>query len=300
MSLRKVSAVTTDHEWKVNFVSGQDEICKAAGINDLAVFFDYADHKESIFVEHRAKPYGLQAFVEFANLECSGKPPDSHRYLLSPLTIELRTIINKDPKKNQRPQIQGYLKIGSSFVHGAAAREGLGLGVEVQQITIGMKAMEYVGKYSKFQTEATSKHQEAQFSSEQKEKYEDVYTEYLQMMRLKNQKAIDSKRGELEKLEERFSLAAIKKVRAAAKMELDFEERKEEAKKDTEKKIHDLESRNSSALTSVGCMLARVHCRISLLRQRECEGEAEEGKGGGGQVSGAADQGAGGKTANRT
>ena len=281
-------------------MTGADEIYKAAGINDLYVFFDYASRKEDLFVEHLVKPYKLESFVDFAKLECE-KGMGNHRYLLSPLNIELRTVINKDPKKNMHPQITAELKIGSTFgyVPGKGRKESLALGVEVQQITIGMKAMEFVGMYSKFQTEALSQYQEKQFTEEQRGKYEDVYGAYIYALRHKNQKALDAKRSELENMEERFSVTAIKKVRVAAKLELDFEERKEEVKKETEKKVKDLESQQSSTISSIGCTFPPLHTS-SLLRQLQFKGETAQGKGRGCQVQGGAHKRAGGEASGRT
>ncbi len=237
-------------------MAGSDEIFKVAGVSGLSTYFDYADRKESLFVEHVVSPYNIKSFVEFAKKECE-KASEAHHYLLSPLNIELRAILNKEPKKNRNPQIQAHLKIGSTFDSAptsGGARERLALGIDVQQITIGMKLMEFVGMYSKFQTEAVSGYQAQQLSEEQKSAYDDVYSAYLHGMQQKSQKAVEAKRAELEKLEDMFSLNAIKKVRVANRLELDFEERQEEMRKDTEKRIKEMRSIQSSTLTSVGCI----------------------------------------------
>ena len=283
ITLKKIMGVTTDREWHTKFVAGSDEIYKFAAVKGLSTFFDYADRREELFVEHQVKTYNLKSFVEFAKHECEKGFEARHSYLLSPLNIELRAIINKEPKKSLKPQIQAHLKVGMSFdvaTIPAGTKERLALGVDVKQISIGMKAMEFVGMYSKFQAEALAANQETKLTEEQKERYDEEYCAYINAMRQKNQKATDAKRAELEKLEEGFALNAIKKVRVANKIVMDFEEHQEELKKDTEKRVKEMQSIKSSALTSVGCMrVALTNWVGSVLREFEFEGEAEEGAG---------------------
>jgi hypothetical protein len=94
-------------------------------------------------------------------------------------------------------------------------------------------------------------YQEITFSKEQREVYKAIYQDYIYNMKSGDKQRQAERRIELTKMEEKFSLVAVKRIRMAGRLEIDFEQRKEEAKKKAEKMIKDLEGKKSSAFTSV-------------------------------------------------
>jgi len=251
--VNKISAVTTDDDWKIKFVADAEQVHKSAGIRGFSLFFNYAEKEEKVFAEHiTGKPGDLKAFIDFAQNECS-KGSLTNRYVLAPLDIELRLILNKDPKKNMAPQVMAALKIGSTFEPQKQAEissQHFAVNVEMQQIPLAMKLLEYTGMYSKFQTGVLAEYQKNTFTEDEKSNYVKIYRNYLTLLRNNKEKDANSKRDELAKLEERFSLTAIRKIRIAERLEMDFDEKKEEAKKKTDELVKTMENQKTSTMTS--------------------------------------------------
>ena len=270
--LKRASAITTDRDWNFKFIENADEIHKAACLRNLSFFFDYNDNKKDVFIENIRDDSSLKAFSEFALLECNRSR--SNRYVLNGLNMDLRLVLNKEPKKNANPQLRAELKIGGGFDQSPKSKSSPEIGhmefnIETQQITIGMKLIEYAGMYSKFQTGVLSKYKYKRFSKEQRILYADVYIPYLTAIRKKQEKAIQVKRDELEKLELEYSLDEIKRIRIATKKALELEEKHEIMKMETEKKVKELENMKSSSMTSFKSFFGSSSAKEKIQKAKE-------------------------------
>jgi len=263
--IKKLGVVTTDENWQVKYVESEEQMHKKAILEGLSGFFNYSEKKEDVFMEHLTQKNDLQSFIDFAFKECT-ETNDKNRYITYPFNTELCFIHNKDPKKNKKPQIWASLKIGGNPT--ASIKNHFGFNIELEQVSIGMKILEYTGMYSKFQTGVLANYQDTSFSKEQMEEYKILYKDYIYSMRSEDKQRQAERRIELAKVEEKYSLAAVKRIRMAARLEIDFEFRKEEAKKKTEKMVKDLEGKKSSSVTFVK----------SLFGSSSAKGEQEKTK----------------------
>ena len=188
--------------------------------------------------------------------------------------MDLRLVLNKEPKKNGNPQLRVQLKIGGSFSQSLKPESAPDMGhmefnIETQQITIGMKLIEYAGMYSKFQAGVLSKYKYKRFTKEQRISYADIYIPYLTAIRKKQEKAIQVKRAELEKLEQDYSLDVVKKVRVAIKRHMELEEKHENMKKEAAKKIKELEKSKSSSMSSFKSFFGSSSAKEKLQKAKE-------------------------------
>ena len=247
--LKLLTAYTTDKKWNFNYVADSDENYKAIGIRNLSFFCNYSDKKDEIFINLIRGNPDDKTFSDFAQLECnSGR---LNRYILNGLNIDLRLVLNKEPKKNSLPEIKADLRIGSTFADDAPALAGkpnqdarhLAILVEKEQITVFLKFLEYAGKYTEFQRKALSKFYAKRFFPSQKEDYSKLYIAYLLAKRQKNKKVTSEKKKELAKYEEEFNTKYILQRRAIEKRRLEHIERKAERDKEVGKKMQELDKK---------------------------------------------------------
>jgi len=248
--------VTTDSNWNFKYIADAEKVHRKAVLKGLTIFLNYSDKTEDVFMEHLMGKDDLKSFIKFAHEQCTTKKGEN-RCLLLPFNSELRMILNKNPQANLHPQIWASLKVGETFDEGKSqnTENYMGFNVEISQISVMMKFLEYTGMYSNFQTGVLASYQKEEFTEEEKKGYDKVYRAYISAMRSKDTKTEQAKREELVMLEERHSLAAVKKLRLAKRVLMEFEEQKEESKKATEEKIKKLEKEQSSWSTSVWSFL---------------------------------------------
>lgn len=259
--LKLLTAFTTDKKWNFNYVADSDENYKAISLRNFSFFCNYSDKKAEVFIDLIRGNSDDKTFSDFAQLECnSGR---LNRYILNGLNIDLRLVLNKEPKKNSLPEIKADLRIGSTFAEdtpgpvGKPKTEGrhLVLLVEKDQITVFLKFFEYAGKYTEFQKKALSKFYTKRFFPSQKEGYSKLYITYLLAKRQKNKKVTSEKKKELAKFEEEFNTKYILQRRAIEKRRLEHLERKAERDKDISKKMQELDKKIVTARTKAQSIL---------------------------------------------
>ena len=262
--LKKAHAFTANKDWKYEYVEGAEEIYKSIVINNFSIFFNYGD-KSEVFIESIMKQKGIEVFKEFALLDCNGGRPN--RYVLNKLNTDLRLVLNKDPKKNMHPQVSAYLRVGMMMNQQLGKTIDLGhfeLCVEAEQITVMMKYLEFIGKFSKFQTEVISKFTSRDLNEEEKQPYFGEYFSFVQAVRDKNEKLKEVKQANLLKMEENFTVAPLKKLRIIIRKALDFQDMKESLQKETNQKLKAFEEQKGSTMTNIGCILIifNFYCRV--------------------------------------
>ena len=247
--IKNISAVTIDNEGKIKYIADAEQVLKRAGIEGLTAYFNYSEDIKEVFLEHLTGSNTKANFIKYAREECTGGK--INRTVVHPVNIILLLNINKNPKENNQPQIAASLQIGLGYKTAGSTQNYLGFNAELEQIPIAMKLLEYTGMYSQFQTGVLLPYQNYNLTKEQRDKYKIAYREYLAAVRKADKKALEAKREVLIKLEEKFSLTVLKKLRAAERSRIEFEERKEEAKKSAEEKVKILEGQKKSTYSSV-------------------------------------------------
>lgn len=270
ITIERIEAVTTDESWNFTYIADAEQVHRKAVLNGLTIFLNYSDKREEVFMEHLMGEDNLGSFIKFAHEQCTTKK-EENRCLLLPFNSELRMVLNKNPKANLKPQVWASLKVGETFDEsGSKGTENfMGFNVEINQISVMMKFLEYTGMYSNFQTGVLAGYQKEEFLEYEKSHYDPVYREYIQAMRAKNAKLEQAKRDELAKLEAMHSLAAVKKLRMTERVMLEFEGQKEESRKKAEEKVKKLEKEQSSLATSVWSFFGSSSAREEQEKKKE-------------------------------
>jgi len=246
--IKKLSVVTTDENWQVKYIENEKQVHKKAILEGLSVFFNYSEKKEDVFAEYLRQKNNLQSFTNFAFKECT-ETNDRNRYITHFFSTEICFIHNKDPKKNKKPEIWASLKISGNSTD--SLKNHFSLNIEVEQVSIVMKILEYIEMYSKSQTKLLANYQGTSFSKEQREAHKTVYQDYIYSMRSRDKRRQAEKRIQLAKMEEKLSLVAVERIRMATRLEIDFQLQKEEAKKEIEKMVKDFKYKKRNLFTSI-------------------------------------------------
>ena len=259
--LKMLNAFTTDGKWNYSYVKDAEEIHKVVSMRNLSMFFNYSDKKEDVFVEFIRGKNDTKTFSEFAELECNrGR---QNRYILNGLNLDVHLTLNKVPLKNRHPQVTLDIKIGSSFEEGSGSgKSEMGhfeINIEMEQLKVLMKLVEYAVAYGKFQKSALLAFLNRRMTQEEKDKYSTFYTAYLFALRKKNTKMMTAKKLAFEAMENEFSLITLKRIRLATRKDIDYSEGYEERKKETSERLKELEGRKSSVLALVKSCIKRIN-----------------------------------------
>lgn len=264
--LKEVTAETTDQTWQKKFIEDAELVHKRAEIKGLSAFFNYTDKKRNILIEDTIGKDDLKAFVRYATEQCASG--QGNRMVLHPLNVMLLLVLNKLPKKNNAPEINAVLAIGNSL-NKNGEKSFLGFNIEMEQIPIAMKLLEYMGMYSKFQRGVLMDYQKEKPTSEEREKYGRLYRDFVGAARKKESKALEEKQKALAAMEETLAVNAIERMRRAERLEMSFKEKAEDSKKKMDEKVKIMEGQKKSALSSVKSFFGSSSAKEKLKKAKD-------------------------------
>jgi len=261
--LKEVTAETTDQTWQKKFVENAELVHKKAEIKGLTSFFNYTNKKNEV-INSTIDKNDLKWFTKFAMQECENCK--NNRLVLYPLNVQLLLILNKQLKKNNAPEINAVLSIGSST---NKERNFLGFNIEMEQIPIALKLIEYMGMYSQFKTGVLLEYKKDKTTKEERQEYGIIYHEFVNAIQKNESKIAEEKLKMLAKFENKLAVETIEKLRLAERLEINYREKVEDIKKKTDEKVKMMKGIKKSALSSMQSFFGSTSAKEKLKKAKE-------------------------------
>jgi len=106
ITLTSAKAITCNTKWEFEYVENAPIQFKLCIIEGLGIFFDYGQSPD-IFVKNLGKNYGatdeIEAFEAVAMRESKLTFVSAHSWLLSPMSVQLKLKLNRDPLDLKSP-----------------------------------------------------------------------------------------------------------------------------------------------------------------------------------------------------
>jgi hypothetical protein len=239
--LEAIQLYTCNNKWMKDFVSGKDISLKMAKITNFQIFLNFAETERGSTDKVKFKDLTEDMHIDdvmddeirdiIMKRKEKGVTPSptivrtknflleeilskrKNRNLIEKFCIEARIKLNKDPKKNEKPQLDINLVIGGKFKEGKKelVDDDAGIGffkLQQQQMKCILKYLDYSTEYTKFQTGVQKKFLERKFSKEESKKYMKIYEEW-KMNEGENKSASEKKKAEKLKEEMRMLILLI-------------------------------------------------------------------------------------------
>ncbi|OMJ94539.1 hypothetical protein SteCoe_2326 [Stentor coeruleus] len=202
IKLGQVSAETCNDSWTPMFVKDSLKCFKKVKVEDFSLFLDY--DTQSVLCLNNSKINRSEGFMNTVKNDFAGKI--QHKYILCPLTFEIKAVINKDKQTNE-PQI--LLKIEN---------EGnLGFEVHMDQISFVMKLLDFLSLYDGFRAGIIKSLQLTEMSEKMKIDYKKLYLQWREVgIKYPDSIPAQKLKKDLEVLETMVIVDSIKATRSIA------------------------------------------------------------------------------------
>lgn len=202
IKLGQVSAETCDDSWTPQFVKDSPKCFKKAKVDDFSLFLDY--DTPNVLCLSNSKLNKTEGFMNVVKNDFAGKI--QHKYILCPLTLEVKAVINKDKQSNE-PQI--LVKIEN---------EGnLGFEVHMEQISFVMKLLDFLSLYDGFRAGIIKSLQLTQMPEKMQIEYKKLYLEWREVgIKSPDSGPAQKLKKEIETIETLILVDSIKAIRAIA------------------------------------------------------------------------------------
>lgn len=219
-----MSTHTTNSRFEKEYVTGSTITYRLTSISDLAVYMDYNDRNILSCTDHYSKS-DTESLDILAENDLNGKI--NHKYILKPVGIELRLVMNKVAHNFDIPKIRASL-----------ISTDIKVGLLTPQITSMFKLLDFWTYFEKFQSGILSEVKQNKLDVAKADLYREIYKEWSvlkESTEIGMKQKADKLREEMVQIESGGLLDDLICHRQVIKEELNLEHQEKSKRKEIEK-----------------------------------------------------------------
>ncbi|CAG9319841.1 unnamed protein product [Blepharisma stoltei] len=224
LKIEEISCFTCNSSWEKQFMESNLICFKLINLRNFAIFSDFGEKFNLVAFEHVPGMGEKQSLEHLAQQEFAEQI--NHRYIISPVSLRIELIMNKDAKDTSKPQYS--VSISS---------EKIEAGIVVTQITHFIKLGEFISQFFKFREGVAKSESYKTMTHEDMIRYCTTYKNWRSFSGDNNRlsrKFSEENLLELQKMEEIFELSDILKQRENVIKEIGMRKLADEKRKEIE------------------------------------------------------------------
>ncbi|CAG9318027.1 unnamed protein product [Blepharisma stoltei] len=203
LKIEEISCFTCNSSWEPQFMESSLICFKLIKLKNFAVYSDFGDGFPLVAFEHVPGMQERQSFEHLAQQDFGEQIP--HRYLISPISLRIELIMNKNVKDISKPQ---YAVCVTS--------KSIKVGVAVTQLTHFIKLGEYISQFFQFREGVAKSETYKTMTQEDVIRYRTTYGNWKKFSvdnNKQSKKFAEENLTELQRMEEIFEVSDIIKQR---------------------------------------------------------------------------------------